>query len=333
MIFLNVLNVRNLWLKKSVRLSIRWLPKLFLKWQNRTLFHSCMSRLLRGSVLCILSALMVLGLWREISFLGWVSSDHQASILLEQDVKALIAKVHVRQTENNASTTERRHHLNELIEVQAEMDDLMVAWPNSNFRTVLLNHLQQLSQQHGLAVMQLKSAKLPDHHGYEASSVQFSLKGAEGATFSFWQSVNRLLPNGVWTHVSWRALPDGLFALEGQINLLWDAQDADTDTGVEMKWRHQAAQNPQALKFQSHVLPDHPQAQMRMVGSVGSSHTSTPAASWAFIRSGNQIHAVQAGQYLGLEKVKVHSTDSKGLWLGGDEGQAPSLMAWELIKP
>jgi Tfp pilus assembly protein PilP len=100
-----------------------------------------------------------------------------------------------------------------------------------------------------------------------------------------------------------------------------------------MKWRHQAAQNPQALKFQSHVLPDHPQAQMRMVGSVGSSHTSTPAASWAFIRSGNQIHAVQAGQYLGLEKVKVHSTDSKGLWLGGDEGQAPSLMAWELIKP
>ncbi len=73
------------------------------------------------------------------------------------------------------------------------------------------------------------------------------------ATASFWKALNQWFQNGNWTAISWRRLPDGHFSLEGQLHLLWDAQDAFTDTGVELQAniRSAAEGNAKTLEYGS----------------------------------------------------------------------------------
>jgi hypothetical protein len=183
----------------------------------------------------------------------------------------------------------------------------------------LIHRLQQLAQTKNLYIVQMKFSPMPDEQGFEASALDFSLKGSQAATYAYWQALNQLFQNGLWPKLMWRLLPTGEYLLEGQIHLLWDAEDAFTDTGVEL----QAASRAKAknLSFDERVLPDHSVAQMRLVGTVQTLAEPPTKLFWTFLQSGRQISAVRPGQYLGIENRLVLSLDAKGLWLADEFGQ------------
>jgi len=143
--------------------------------------------------------------------------------------------------------------------------------------------------------------------------------------------------------VTWvfRALPNGLSSLEGQLQLLWDAEDAFTDTGVELL--DAALTGPETGRTSwtprktdeniAHALPDQSQQSMQVVGSARPSGAAENLATWTWIRSGTQIHLVQSGQRLGLEKLRVGQVDDRGLWLLDESGQSDTKLGWEHVKP
>jgi len=177
----------------------------------------------------------------------------------------------------------------------------------------------------------MKFTPTPDEQGFEAGALDFSLKGSQAATYAYWQSLNQLFQNGVWPKLIWRLLPTGEYSLEGQIILLWDAEDAFTDTGVEL----QAASRVKAksTSVDERVLPDHSVAQMRLVGTGQTLAEPQAKLFWTLLQSGRQISAVRPGQYLGIENRLVLSLDAKGLWLGDEFGQPATLLAWEKGTP
>ena len=195
----------------------------------------------------------------------------------------------------------------------------------------LVHRLQQLAQTKNLHIVQIKFNPMPDEQGFEVGALDFSLKGSQAATYAYWQSLNQLFQNGVWPKLIWRLLPTGEYSLEGQINLLWDAEDAFTDTGVEL----QAASRVKAknLSVGERVLPDHSVAQMRLVGTVQTLAEPQTKLFWTLLQSGRQIMAVSPGQYLGIENRRVLSLDAQGLWLADEFGQPATLLAWEKAMP
>jgi hypothetical protein len=261
-----------------------------------------------------------------------------------------------------ASLAQHQQHaasLQVLHQLEDQSFELMRYWPNSATRMPLLSQLQQLAAHHGLRVLLLKSSLTPASNpplipsdklamahsmGYESTTLRIQLVGAEKATFHFWQSVHRILPNGLWKHLSWKLGPDGLYVFEAQLQLWWEPQDADTDTGVEVHWPKAPARVPSVSldpQKMAHVFPNHSQALMRVVGMGQSAPASSNAAqefgalpaAWAMVKSGNQILPVQVGQLLGLEKFEVTRTDRQGLWLMQTDSGAQHLVAWELLKP
>jgi len=223
----------------------------------------------------------------------------------------------------------QRNHA--LLEYQAQVDELILAWPNSVFRMHLIHRLQQLAQTKNLHIVQMKFTPMPDEQGFEAGALDFSLKGSQAATYVYWRSLNQLFQNGVWPKLIWRLLPTGEYSLEGQIILLWDAEDAFTDTGVEL----QAASRVKAksTSVDERVLPDHSVAQMRLVGTGQTLAEPQAKLFWTLLQSGRQIIAVRPGQYLGIENRRVLSLDVQGLWLADEFGQPAALLAWEKGTP
>ena len=220
-----------------------------------------------------------------------------------------------------------------LLEYQSQVDELILAWPNSAFRMQLIHRLQQLAQTKNLHILQMKFTPLPDEQGFEVGTLDFSLKGSQAATFAYWQSLNQLFQNGIWPKLTWRLLPTGEYALEGQIHLLWDADDAFTDTGVELQDASRVLAEKKSLSLDARALPDHSVAQMRLVGAVQSLTASQHTLFWTLVQSGQQTSAVKPGQYLGIENRLVLSLDAQGLWLGNEFGQPSSLLAWEKVLP
>jgi hypothetical protein len=237
--------------------------------------------------------------------------------------------LHIANSTALSLTHAQRNHA--LLEYQAQVDELILAWPNSAFRMQLVHRLQQLAQTKNLHIVQMKFTPMPDEQGFEVGVLDFSLKGSQAATYAFWQSLNQLFQNGVWPKLIWRLLPSGEYSLEGQINLLWDAEDAFTDTGVEL----QAASRVKAknLSVGERVLPDHSVAQMRLVGTVQALAEPQTKLFWTLLQSGRQIMAVSSGQYLGIENRRVLSLDAQGLWLADEFGQPATLLAWEKAMP
>jgi hypothetical protein len=186
---------------------------------------------------------------------------------------------------------------------------------------------------------------LPNEHGYEAGILSFFVRGSEVATASFWKALNQLFQNGNWTALTWRRLPDGNFSLEGQLHLLWDAEDAFTDTGVELQANSRSASEVQVKLHvnnnvnvqKSHLWPDQSVSQMRLVGAAQSVDPLSKDGSWTLLQLGRQIQAVRPGQYLGIENRRILSLDTRGLWLEGGTGTEPSLprtlLAWEKVLP
>jgi Tfp pilus assembly protein PilP len=137
--------------------------------------------------------------------------------------------------------------------------------------------------------------------------------------------------------------------LEGQLQLLWDAEDAFTDTGVEVQARGRSAADAKVNLKQklndtnnislqkSHLWPDQSLSQMRLVGAAQSADPTNKDWTWTLLQLGRQIQAVRPGQYLGLENRLVLSLDAQGLWLEGATGTELSLpltlLAWDKVLP
>ena len=324
------------WRDPFVQWCFKHLPALHLHWQNQSLMALPVAR---GLCLMLLSAGMlgwVLLAWQWLpNLLNWSVPSarlHQQQMLARQLADQREAQQRQRnelQTHlENDSVTARNH--------QADIDELLLAWPNSNLRMHLLQRLQSMAQRHGLQVVQMKMWPDTDQHGYEVTQLTFSVRGAEGATHAYWQALNQLLQNGLWTSWSCRLLPEGQYGLEGHLSLLWDAQDAFTDTGVEMQSQPipRKVYKAPSLNFPGHVLPEHSQSQMRVVGAaLAANPDNNNANAWTWVRLGNQVHLVQSGQRLGSEQSLATYSDDQGLWLRPGNGMPDSQLVWESRKP
>ena len=328
---MNTHEFKNLGMRMCVSLVSKAWPRVTLHWRNRSLFRSVWALVGRAILLCGVSMVFLFGAWKALITSGFVPSYRLQWQQMTKAHMTQVAKQALQKANANALSLMHAQRNDALLDYQSQVDELILAWPNSAFRMQLIHRLQQLAQTKNLQIVQMKFTPMPDEHGFETGALDFSLKGSQAATYAYWQSINQLFQNGVWPKLIWRLLPTGEYSLEGQINLLWDAEDAFTDTGVEMKATSQVkAKN---LSFNERVMPDHSVAQMRLVGSVQTLAEPHAKLFWTILQSGRQISSVRPGQYLGIENQLVLSLDTKGLWLGDEFGQPSTLLAWEKVAP
>ncbi len=311
------------------------MPVLWVHWQNHTLFASPFARAGRALALSVATSGALVLLWQSLA--GWAAlpSSRWAQRQLQVRVQTRQQVDQQAQAVGALAAMERLRQV--ALDQQAQIDEQVLAWPNSALRLSLLNQMQQMAQQRGLHVRHLRSLHEPAQHGYEGSAVHFSVLGTEWAVHAYWQALQQLLQNGAWTSWAIRLQPDGQYSFEGHLALLWDAQDAITDTGVALQWHASvaasAAAQPVAVPVHAHVLSDQSQAQMRVVGAAQSTLPGNPETAWTWIRSGTSVHLVRPGQLLGREHSKVGFTDALGLRLSAGAGQADSQLGWEVVKP
>ena len=328
---MNTHEFKNLGMRMCVSLVSKAWPRVTLHWRNRSLFRSVWARVGRAILLCGVSMVFLFGAWKALITSGFVPSYRLKWQQMTKAHMTQVAEQALQKANANALSLMHAQRNDALLDYQSQVDELILAWPNSAFRVQLIHRLQQLAQTKNLQIVQMKFTPMPDEHGFETGALDFSLKGSQAATYAYWQSINQLFQNGVWPKLIWRLLPTGEYSLEGQINLLWDAEDAFTDTGVEMKATSQVkAKN---LSFNERVMPDHSVAQTRLVGSVQTLAEPHAKLFWTILQSGRQISSVRPGQYLGIENQLVLSLDTKGLWLGDEFGQPSTLLAWEKVAP
>ena len=322
---------KNLGMRKCVSVVSKAWPQAALHWRNRSLFRSVWARAARAILLCGVSMVFLFGAWQALIASGFVPSYRLQWQHMKKAHLTRLAEQTLQKANSTALALTLAQRNEALLEYQSQVDELILAWPNSALRMQLIHRLQQLAQTKNLYIVQMKFTPMPDEQGFEAGALDFSLKGSQAATYAYWQLLNQLFQNGVWPKLSWRLLPTGEYALEGQINLLWDAEDAFTDTGVELKAASRVkAKNP---RVDERVLPDHSVAQMRLVGTVQTLTEPHAKLFWTIVQSGRQTSAVRPGQYLGIENRLVLSLDTKGLWLGDEFGQPSTLLAWEKVAP
>ena len=328
---MNTHEFKNLGMRKCVWLVSKAWPQAAFHWRNRSLFRSVWARVGRAILLCGASMVFLFGAWQALIASEFVPSYRLQWQQMAKANMTRVAEQALQKANANALSLTHAQRNDALLEYQSQVDELILAWPNSAFRMQLVHRLQQLAQTKNLHIVQMKFTPMPDEQGFEAGALDFSLKGSQAATYAYWQSLNQLFQNGVWPKLIWRLLPSGEYSLEAQINLLWDAEDAFTDTGVEL----QAASRVKAknLSVGERVLPDHSVAQMRLVGTVQTLAEPQTKLFWTLLQSGRQIIAVRPGQYLGIENRRVLSLDVQGLWLADEFGQPAALLAWEKVAP
>ena len=339
-------------LNTCVEVASRKWPAASLRWRNGQLFATAQARGWRATLVGSLSMLLFGMAWQLLSGAGWIHS-HRVAMKQWQGEQTTLQNIEALQQiklEALALANEKRKATQ--LEYQLALDDLILAWPNSAMRSQLIDRLQRMAQSQNLRIEQMALAPLPNEHGYEAGTLSFIVKGSELATASFWKALNQLFQNGNWTALTWRRLPDGNFLFEGQLHLLWDAEDAFTDTGVELQARGRSAADAKVNLKQklndtnytnkislqkSHLWPDQSLSQMSLVGAAQSADPSNKDWTWTLLQLGRQIQAVRPGQYLGLENRLVLSLDAQGLWLEGATGTELSLpltlLAWDKVLP
>lgn len=308
-------------------------PQLAIDWRNQKLFSTVWARIARALLLCVLSIASMEAVWHFLTASGWIQSQQQQWQSVKMVQKTQQAELALQKTKFQTLKLNHAQSNTALLEYQSQVDELILAWPNSALRMQLISRLQQLARAHNLHIVQMKFSPLPNEQGFEAAALDFSLKGPQSATFAYWQSMNQLFQNGIWPTLSWRLLSDGEYALEGQVHLLWDAEDAFTDTGVELQAASRVKLEKRDRSLEVHVLPDHSVAQMRLVGAAQPHSASSGEVFWTLLQSGRHIMAVQTGHFLGIENRRVLSLDAKGLWLEGEPGQPSSLLAWDKVPP
>ena len=321
--------------------AAKQMPKWALHWQNKVLFESALSRAVRALVVMALTVMSLQFVVYGFDTLVPMQLPSARWQQYQESTHRLSQQLNLQQTQFAVAQTQLNSNHVLLGVQQNQVDDLTVAWPNSNFRLLMLSRLQQMAQRRGLQVLELKASPETPLHGFETSTLRFNVKGSEGAVQAYWHALNQLFQNGLWVTWVFRALPNGLSSLEGQLQLLWDAEDAFTDTGVELL--DAAVTGPETRRTSwtprktdenlAHALPDQSQQSMQVVGSARPSGAAENLAAWTWIRSGTQIHLVQSGQRLGLERHRVGQVDDRGLWLLDESGQSEIKLSWEHVKP
>lgn len=312
----------------------RFFPQTSLRWRNGALSQVAGFNGLMGLACMFLSAALLGVLQLLLHQTGLWGSPVAIRHNLLSEIDSLQPQAMQVQTElatRSLWLSQKKLILNDLVE---QSDALVSQWPNSALRMPLLSQLQTLALQRGLQVIELKVAPSPNTHGFETSRLLLQMKGSERATYDYWQTLNRVLNNGIWLNASWLLQADGQYLMSAQLHLWWDVEDASTDTGVELRWAD-ALMSKSTLDLaairshdlSAHVFPDQSHAQMRLVGSGLSDVT------WALVKSGQQVLPVQTGQYLGSERAKVQFANDQGLWGDVDGGPPQKLLGWEVAKP
>jgi Tfp pilus assembly protein PilO len=329
------------WLNKSsnawVEVASRRWPAASLRWRNRNLFAAVEARWWRAILVCSLSMIFVGMGWQMLSTAGWMHSHQLELEALEREQATFKSNASLQQIKADALALAHEKTKAVQLEYQMQLDDLILAWPNSALRTQLIHRLQNTARLQNLRIEKMTLTPLPNEHGFEAGTLSFALKGTQSATYIFWHALNQLFQNDIWTALVWRRMPEGHYSLEGQLHLLWDAQDAFTDTGVELQADSRKVSEIKVLQLKSHLWPDQSLSQMRLVGTAQSADPVNKELAWTLLQSGRQIQAVQPGHYLGIENRRVLSLDAQGLWLEGGLGTELSLpftlLAWEKGLP
>lgn len=332
------------WLRK-------WLwhcfPKASLRWRNGALWRVAGFRWGVRLAMTVITAFMVALVQWLLHESGWRVSPIALRNDLIQEVhklKSLSLQAQSNATAQNLLWFQKKAALHEMSE---QVDTLVAHWPNSAMRMPLLSQLQAHALQMGLQVIELKALPSPDVHGFESSRVHLQMKGTEQATYAYWQNLDQVFANGLWPNLSWTIQPDGQYLLAAQLHLWWDADDALTDTGVEVRWLDSLIKKPVtqpalahdfSIDF-GHVFPNQSHAHMKLVGSADSGSSAfdlsrqPPQMGWALVKSGQQVLPVRSGQYLGSERSKIHFANEQGLWGEMADGPAQKLLTWEANKP
>jgi len=330
---MNIQTLNDKFSSKGVLLVSSAWPQFAFHWRNPGFLRIFWVRIILAIVSGGLCMLCVQGVWHALTSNGWMPSHRQQWQHLAQAHSDQQSEQSLQMAKLQVLVLKHAQTTAALLEYQTQVDELILAWPNSALRMHLISHLQQMAQTQKLHISQMKLTPLSDEHGFEVAVLDFSLKGTQWATFAYWQAMNRLFQNGIWPALIWRLLPDGEYGLEGQVHLLWDAQDAFTDTGVELQDASRFKAEKSHRSLDAHVLPDHSLGQMRIVGTAQSFAGPKTELFWTFLQSGRQTSVVRAGQYLGIENRQVLSLDAQGLWLGGELGQPSTLLAWDKVPP
>ena len=155
---------------------LRW-PKWVLNWQNQSFLASPMQQAWMVLLMCLSLCGLVPVIWRglvaalalSVPSAQWMERQQQVQEALRQSALQQTQAMNVQAGIAQQDLLMHQH--------QAQVDDLLVAWPNSAIRLTLLHRLHRRAQQRGLLVQQLKLMPEPDVHGLEASTLKFSVQG------------------------------------------------------------------------------------------------------------------------------------------------------------
>ena len=315
----------------------KFFPKPSLLWRNGSLWHVAAFRWSVCLLVCGVSALFIFLLQHLLHQSGlWVSPVVRYTETMDavQELKSQAQTVQIEGAARALLVSQKKVALDKL---NAQHDNLLAQWPNSALRMPLLSQLQVLALKLGLKVIELKTQPSPNVLGFESSRIHFQMKGSKQATYVYWQNIDRVFVNGIWPSLSWVLQADGQYVLSAQLHLLWDMDDAFTDTGVEVRWHD--ALVPKLDLGAAHVFPEQSQAEMRLVGwgfsdaSVSQALPKMKQTTWALVKAGPQVLPVQSGQYLGQERAQILFANEQGLWGVVDDGLVQKLLAWEVPKP
>ena len=177
---MNTHELKNLGMRKCVSLVSKAWPQAAFHWRNRSLFRSVWTRVGRAILLCGVSMAFLFGAWQALIAFEFVPSYRLQWQQMAKENITRVAEQALQKANANALSLTHAQRNDALLEYQSQVDELILAWPNSAFRMQLVHRLQQLAQTKNLHIVQMKFTPMSDEQGFEAGALDFSLKGSQG---------------------------------------------------------------------------------------------------------------------------------------------------------